>query len=73
MPSASFSVAMASSFDSQRNCASLRIRRGSPALPGANQVYTCADLTRLREAGYNEPMLTLEEGVERYCHALLNR
>ena len=43
------------------------------ALKSKYQVYTCADLTRLREAGYNEPMLTLEEGVERYCHALLNR
>ena len=43
------------------------------ALKSKYQVYTCADLTRLREAGYNEPMLTLEEGVERYCHQLLAR
>ncbi|EPJ91285.1 ADP-L-glycero-D-manno-heptose-6-epimerase [Pseudomonas psychrophila] len=26
------------------------------------QVYTCADLTQLREAGYCEPMMGLEEG-----------
>ena len=36
------------------------------SLKGKYQVYTCADLTQLREAGYREPMLTLEEGVQRY-------
>ena len=35
------------------------------------QVYTCADLTQLREAGYCEPMMGLEEGVQRYCAGLL--
>ena len=35
------------------------------------QVYTCADLNVLREVGYDEPMLSLEEGVARYCQALL--
>ena len=37
------------------------------------QVYTCADLGQLREAGYREPMLGLEEGVQRYCAQLLGR
>ncbi len=36
------------------------------SLKGKYQVYTCAALTQLREAGYREPMLTLEEGVQRY-------
>ena len=36
------------------------------SLKGKYQVYTCADLTQLREAGYRESMLTLEEGVQRY-------
>lgn len=37
------------------------------------QVYTCADLSQLREAGYGEPMAGLEAGVERYCRSLLIR
>ena len=41
------------------------------SLKGKYQVYTCADLTQLREAGYREPMLGLEEGVGRYVQALL--
>ena len=40
-------------------------------LKGKYQVYTCADLTRLREAGYREPMLGLEAGVEGYCSELI--
>ena len=35
------------------------------------QVYTCADLTQLREAGYCEPIMGLEEGGQRYCAGLL--
>ncbi len=42
------------------------------ALKGKYQVYTCADLTQLREVGYREPMLGLEAGVARYCNALIN-
>ena len=42
------------------------------ALKGKYQVYTCADLTQLREAGYREPILGLEAGVARYCNALIN-
>lgn len=42
------------------------------ALKGKYQVYTCADLNELRGAGYAAPMLELEEGIERYCRALLN-
>ena len=41
------------------------------ALKHKYQVYTCADLAQLREAGYREPMLGLEEGVQRYCAGLL--
>ncbi len=40
-------------------------------LKGKYQVYTCADLSRLREAGYEEPMSGLEAGVEGYCRSLL--
>ena len=42
-------------------------------LRGKYQSYTQADLSALREAGYREPFLTVEEGVERYCAALLRR
>ena len=43
------------------------------SLKGKYQVYTCADLTQLREAGYRAPMLGLEEGVSRYVRGLLER
>ena len=33
------------------------------ALKGKYQGYTQADLTKLREAGYDAPMATVEEGV----------
>jgi len=35
------------------------------ALRGKYQNYTEADLTRLREAGYDRPMHSIEEGVGR--------
>jgi ADP-L-glycero-D-manno-heptose 6-epimerase len=41
------------------------------ALKGKYQSFTQADLTRLRAAGYNEPFLTVEEGVARYAQWLL--
>ena len=41
------------------------------ALRGKYQHYTEADLSLLRRAGYDEPFLRVEEGVERYCRALL--
>ncbi len=34
------------------------------------QYYTCADLTRLRAAGYLKPMTSLEQGVARYIRQL---
>jgi ADP-L-glycero-D-manno-heptose 6-epimerase len=40
-----------------------------PQLVGKYQSYTQADLTRLREAGYGEPFLGVEEGVRRYVQA----
>ena len=40
-------------------------------LRGKYQSYTQADLTALREGGYREPFLTVEEGVARYCAQLL--
>ncbi|UXY14288.1 ADP-glyceromanno-heptose 6-epimerase [Chitiniphilus purpureus] len=41
------------------------------ALKGKYQCFTEADLTLLREAGYEEPFYSVEEGVKRYVDALL--
>ncbi len=41
-------------------------------LRGKYQAFTQADLTRLRAAGYREPFLSVEEGVERYCAQLMS-
>jgi ADP-L-glycero-D-manno-heptose 6-epimerase len=38
-------------------------------LKGAYQSYTCADLAKLRAAGYEAPFKTVEEGVEAYIGA----
>ena len=35
-------------------------------LRGKYQYYTCAEMTRLREAGYAKPLTSLEEGLGRY-------
>ncbi|NHQ60984.1 ADP-glyceromanno-heptose 6-epimerase [Chlorobium sp. BLA1] len=35
------------------------------------QYYTCADMTRLRSAGYHEPFTSLEEGVKEYVQHYL--
>jgi len=35
------------------------------------QAYTQADLTRLRNAGYSESMMTVEQGVAAYVRWLL--
>ncbi|KAG0165641.1 hypothetical protein DFQ28_006214 [Apophysomyces sp. BC1034] len=40
------------------------------ALRGKYQCFTQADLTRLREAGYDAPFLTVQEGVARYVRWL---
>ncbi len=40
------------------------------ALRGQYQSYTCADMTRLRDAGYAEQFTPLEEGVRRYVALL---
>ncbi|MGQ0750079.1 MAG: ADP-glyceromanno-heptose 6-epimerase [Betaproteobacteria bacterium] len=37
------------------------------------QSYTEADVSALRAAGYAAPMLTVEQGVPRYCERLLRR
>ncbi len=42
-------------------------------LKGKYQSYTQADITALRETGYPEPFLTVEEGVARYCERLARR
>lgn len=43
--------------------------RDMPAnLRGQYQYHTCADLTRLRAAGYTREFMTLEEGVKRMAH-----
>lgn len=36
-------------------------------LRGKYQCYTCADLSQLRAVGYQEPTLSVEQGVARYC------
>ncbi|ROL75969.1 ADP-glyceromanno-heptose 6-epimerase [Pseudomonas vranovensis] len=36
-------------------------------LRGKYQCYTCADLERLHSVGYQQPTLTVEQGVARYC------
>ncbi len=40
------------------------------ALKGKYQAFTQGDLTRLREAGYDAPMATVEEGVSQYIEWL---
>ncbi len=40
------------------------------ALRGQYQSYTCADMTRLRDAGYRGQFTPLEEGVRRYVSLL---
>jgi len=40
-------------------------------LKGRYQSYTQADISALRDAGYDEPFLAVEEGVARYCQKLL--
>jgi ADP-L-glycero-D-manno-heptose 6-epimerase len=41
------------------------------ALKGKYQAYTCADITELRGAGYDEPFLDVAAGVDNYCAHLL--
>jgi ADP-L-glycero-D-manno-heptose 6-epimerase len=43
------------------------------ALRGRYQCFTQSDVSRLREAGYTAPFLTVQEGVSRYCQWLLGR
>ncbi|KAF0814357.1 ADP-L-glycero-D-manno-heptose-6-epimerase [Andreprevotia sp. IGB-42] len=43
------------------------------ALKGKYQCFTEADLTLLREAGYEDAFLTVEQGVQRYVQALLRK
>lgn len=43
------------------------------ALKGKYQSFTEADLTLLREAGYDEPFLTVEQGVQSYVQELLRK
>jgi ADP-L-glycero-D-manno-heptose 6-epimerase len=40
------------------------------ALRQSYQSFTCADLSALRDAGYSEPFLSVEEGVKRYLEWL---
>ena len=39
-------------------------------LKGKYQAFTQADLSALRQAGYGQAFLSVEEGVERYCAGL---
>ncbi|MDG6095701.1 ADP-glyceromanno-heptose 6-epimerase [Acetobacter sp. AN02] len=41
------------------------------ALRGQYQSYTCADMTRIRAAGYDRPFTALEEGIARYVRGYL--
>ena len=38
-----------------------------------SQYHTCADLTKLRAAGYTAPMTPLEDGVRKYIQGFLSR
>jgi ADP-L-glycero-D-manno-heptose 6-epimerase len=42
------------------------------ALRGKYQTFTQANLNRLRDIGYDGSFLSVQEGVARYCHWLLN-
>jgi ADP-L-glycero-D-manno-heptose 6-epimerase len=42
-------------------------------LRGRYQSYTQADISNLRSAGYDEPFLTVEQGVTRYIQELLQK
>jgi ADP-L-glycero-D-manno-heptose 6-epimerase len=42
-------------------------------LKGRYQSYTEADMGALRAVGYDEPFLTVEQGVARYCRRLFER
>ena len=35
------------------------------------QYYTCAEITRLRQSGYSEPLFTLHEAVRDYVQGYL--
>lgn len=35
--------------------------------------FSCADISKLRKAGYNEPMMTMDAGVEDYINKYLSR
>lgn len=41
------------------------------ALKGKYQSFTEADISRLREAGYEEGFLDVDEGVSRYVHWMM--
>ncbi|MFC3531057.1 ADP-glyceromanno-heptose 6-epimerase [Vogesella facilis] len=43
------------------------------ALKGKYQSFTQADIGKLREAGYQDAMLTVEQGVDRYVDWLISR
>ena len=43
------------------------------ALKGKYQSFTQADIGKLRDAGYTAPMLTVEQGVDRYVDWLISR
>ncbi|MBN2679606.1 ADP-glyceromanno-heptose 6-epimerase [Acidithiobacillus montserratensis] len=43
------------------------------ALHGKYQSFTQADIRQLRAAGYNQPFLSVEQGVARYIHWLAGR
>ncbi|MDO8892700.1 MAG: ADP-glyceromanno-heptose 6-epimerase [Sulfurimicrobium sp.] len=43
------------------------------ALKGKYQSFTQADISALREAGYDTPLYTVEQGVERYVEYLLKQ
>jgi ADP-L-glycero-D-manno-heptose 6-epimerase len=43
------------------------------ALQGKYQHFTQADIGALRQAGYGEPLLAVEQGVSRYCEWLLEQ
>ena len=43
------------------------------SLKGKYQSFTQADISKLREAGYDYPFFDVDEGVSRYVHWLLQQ
>jgi len=59
------------SLDELKQAGAIQYVEFPDALRGKYQSYTEADMNALRGAGYTDPFMTVEEGVERYVNAML--